>query len=106
MVINMKKETAEKDNFDSDKLVKNGIKLIGERFVPGASLLIDGKIVEGSIHAALGFTAKAIFGLPGALVLAANSYSKSVTGKDLLDHLSELTGDDDKQEPSSPKKLR
>jgi hypothetical protein len=82
----------EKKETSSDKeVIKNGVKLIGERIIPGASLLMDGKIAEGSLHALLGLGAKAAFGLPGLFVLAANSYSKSVTGKGILEHATDLT---------------
>ena len=75
-----------------NQIFKNGFKLIGERFLPGASLLMDGKIVEGGLHAVAGLGAGLIFGLPGMFLLAANSYSKSVTGKNLLEHVTDLTG--------------
>jgi len=79
----------------TSEIVKNGVKLIGERFLPGASLLMDGKIVQGGAHALIGFGAKAIFGLPGLVALAANSFSQSVTGKGILSHIGEMLTDTD-----------
>lgn len=65
----------------------NAIKLLGEFFVPGASLLMDGKIVSGSAHLIVGAWAKAAIGPVGAAVVVANSYAESATGKSLLKHL-------------------
>ena len=52
--------------------------------------MLDGKITEAVAHAALGFAAKAVFGLPGMLVFSANSFSKSLTGKNLVQHAKEV----------------
>jgi hypothetical protein len=50
-------------------------------------LLLDGKIKSGALHAGGGILAKLVFGVPGLLVVAANSYSKSVTGQSLLQNI-------------------
>jgi|SRR5207247_3882319 len=71
-------------------VINNGAKLLGESFIPGASLLIDGAVPIGLLHTALGFGARAMlgtFGPLGMLVVAANSYSKSVTDRHLVEHL-------------------
>ncbi|MGA8033838.1 MAG: DUF6072 family protein [Casimicrobiaceae bacterium] len=68
----------------------NGIKLVGETFVPGASLIMDGNIVNGAAHAAAGIGIKLVFGPVGLLLAAADSYSKSVTDKYLWDHVGDL----------------
>jgi hypothetical protein len=72
----------------SNSIVENGVKLVGERFLPGTSLMVDGDIKGGLTHAALGVVALAALGPLGWFAVAANSYSKSVTGKGLIDHLS------------------
>jgi hypothetical protein len=72
----------------SNSIVENGVKLVGERFLPGTSLMVDGDIKGGLAHAALGVVALAALGPLGWFAVAANSYSKSVTGKGLIDHLS------------------
>lgn len=41
-------------NMPKQPMMDNAVKLLGEAFVPGASLLMDGKIVEGSIHLVAG----------------------------------------------------
>lgn len=65
----------------------NGVKIVGELVLPGASLWVQGNIVNGAIHTALGLGAKALLGPAGLVVVAADSYSKSTTGKYLWDHL-------------------
>ncbi|NOX92483.1 MAG: hypothetical protein GXP18_08560 [Gammaproteobacteria bacterium] len=81
---------------DQDPITKS-LKLLGEVvFTPGASLLVDGNVKSGIIHVGVGFVARRMFGLPGALLVGANSYSQSVTGKSLLGHilgLSTTTGE-------------
>ncbi|BCQ27157.1 hypothetical protein NK8_53460 (plasmid) [Caballeronia sp. NK8] len=68
----------------------NGVKLVGEAFVPGASLLMDGNVVNGAAHVAAGIGIKMLFGPVGLLLAAADSYSKSVTDKYLWNHVSDL----------------
>jgi hypothetical protein len=72
----------------SNSIVENGVKIVGERFLPGTSLMIDGEIKSGLAHAALGLVALVAFGPVGWFAVAADSYAKSVTGKRLIDHLS------------------
>lgn len=71
------------------KILKNGVKLSGEMLlIPGSSLLLDGNVKSGLFHAGAGILAKIILGVPGFLLVAANSYSLSCTGKGLLANLS------------------
>lgn len=69
---------------------ENAAKLFGESMVPGASLMIDGKVVTGAAHALLGFGARALAGPAGVVLIAANSYSRSVTGKNLWEYVTPL----------------
>lgn len=64
--------------------LENAVKLVGEAVVPGASLLMDGKILEGGAHVIVGGLARVVLGPVGLLLVAANSYSTSATGKNLL----------------------
>jgi uncharacterized protein DUF6072 len=71
-------------------VVANGAKLVGESFIPGASLYLDGEVAPGLAHTAAGFGARALlgaFGPLGVLYVAANSYSKSVTDRHLHEHV-------------------
>ena len=67
---------------------QNAVKLIGESFVPGASLLLDGEILAGGAHLVVGLAAKALLGPIGLGIVVANSYAKSTTGKNLLKQFS------------------
>lgn len=62
----------------------NAVKLLGETLIPGASLMMDGKIVAGAVHTILGTLAKAALGPAGLALVIANSYAQSSTGKNLL----------------------
>ena len=74
---------------DSARLT-NAAKLVGEAVLPGASLMMDGKLAPGAAHAIVGFGARALAGPAGIVLIAANSYTKSVTGKYLWDHVAPL----------------
>lgn len=80
---------------DSENLnpVKKSILFGSEYLLPGGSNLIQGDIKQGGLHVALGFLAKAAFGVPGLLVVSANSFTKAVTGRHLHEHLG-LTSSD------------
>ena len=75
----------------ANQVVENGVKLVGERFLPGTSLMMDGDIKGGLAHGALGLIARAAFGPVAWFAVAADSYSRSVTGKGLIDHLAGST---------------
>lgn len=73
----------------SGVVVGRGIKILGEAVAPGASLVLDGKILPGAAHLVGGLVARWAFGPVGWLLVAANSYSKSVTGRSLTEHIEE-----------------
>ncbi len=65
-----------------------GVKLAGEALVaPGSSLILDGKIVAGGAHLIGGLLARAALGPLGWILVAANSYTKSVTGNHLHEQI-------------------
>jgi hypothetical protein len=68
----------------SGSTTQNAIKLVGEAVMPGASLLMDGKILQGGAHLLVGAAAKVFLGPIGVAFVIANSYAKSTTGKNLL----------------------
>ena len=68
------------------RTITNGVKLIGEAILPGTSLLMDGKFSDGATHAVVGIGARLAFGPIGALVVAADSFSKSVNDKNLWEY--------------------
>ena len=66
----------------------NAVKFIGETIVPGTSLLLDGQVGSGAVHAVGGIVGRAFLGPIGYIAFAANSFTKSVTGKGIIGHLS------------------
>lgn len=67
--------------------VGNGVKLVGEMaFLPGTSHLLDGNVKIGALYAAAGFATRLLLGAPAVLIVAADSFSRSTTGKGLIDH--------------------
>lgn len=71
----------------NDTTVTNAIKLASEGLItPGSSLLLDGNLKLGGAHLVAGLAAKALLGPVGWLLVAASSFSKSVTGKNLQEH--------------------
>jgi len=71
---------------DDLRTITNGVKLIGEAILPGTSLLMDGKLADGAAHAVVGIGARLALGPIGALVVAADSFSKSVNDKNLWEY--------------------
>ncbi len=68
----------------------NGAKLVGEIMLPGVSLTVDGDVKRGVSHAAVAIAAGFLGGLIAPVVVVAaglNSYSTSVTGKNLIEQL-------------------
>ena len=71
----------------ASETVQNAVKLVGEgAILPGASLLLDGDFKGGAGHAVVGVLARSVFGPLGWFAAAANSFSKSTSGKSLLEH--------------------
>jgi len=68
-------------------VINNGVKLVGEAVLPGASLLLDGNLVNGAAHVAVGAAAAAFVAPWAVLLVVADSFSKSVSGKNLWDHV-------------------
>ena len=64
----------------------NAVKLLGEAIIPGTSLVIDGDLKGGGIHLLGGMVGKAVLGPVGWIWAAANSYSRSVSGKNAHEH--------------------
>lgn len=83
---------------NEDNSLQNAVKLAGEYLVPGGSNLINGDIKQGAIHAVLGIAARAAFGLPGLLIVCANSYSKATTGRHLTENLSRGRSDEGEEQ--------
>jgi hypothetical protein len=76
----------------------NGIKLLGEVVVPGASQFIDGNIKSGGLHLLGSVAAIALLGGPGGLLVSAllrgNSFTTSTLHKSLHRALMDKDTDD------------
>lgn len=76
-------------------LLVNGVKVLGEAVLPGASLIVDGEVKSGIFHAAGGLLGIAILGpVLGPLtwlVTGADSYSRSVSGKTIVEQFSKTS---------------
>jgi len=67
--------------------LKTGLAFASEMVVPGASNLMNGDYKTAGVHAVLGVVAGALFGVPGLVAVAANSFTKATTGRSLVEHL-------------------
>lgn len=72
----------------SQPVAINGFKLVGERLLPGASLMMEGQIVAGAAHTIVSTLARVALGPAGVALVAANSFATSTTGKNLLKQFS------------------
>lgn len=67
--------------------VKTGLQFASEMVIPGGSNLLNGDLKQAGIHAVMGLLAGALFGLPGVIVVAANSFTRATTGHHLYESL-------------------
>lgn len=81
----------------------NAIKLLGEALVPGASLLMDGRVAAGALHTVVGAWARVALGPVGLALVVANSYANSTTGKNLL---KQFTGNKDEKTESKASRAK
>jgi hypothetical protein len=81
----MTKSAADHSEMENQvSVTDNAIKLVGEAFAPGASLLMDGKILPGTAHLVTGLLLRSVIGPIGYGLVIANSYASSTTGRNLL----------------------
>ena len=71
---------------ESDGTGTKAVKIVGEAFLPGVSLALDGDIKNGVFHFVGGAVGKVLLGPPAWIYAAADSYSKSTTGKHFHQH--------------------
>jgi hypothetical protein len=81
-------EMATRTTSDSSNVpLRTGLAFASEVLIPGGSNLLTGNYTQAAIHAGLGILAGAFFGLPGVIIVAANSFTKSTTGQSLYESL-------------------
>jgi len=76
-------------NTESSQSIRTGVQFAGEALLPGGSNIVNGNFLKGGIYAVVGLAAKAMFGLPGLLIVSANSFSDAVTGHNIFETLRE-----------------
>ena len=81
---------------DSNVPLKTGLAFASEVVIPGGSNLIAGNYTQAAVHAGLGILAGAFFGLPGVIVVAANSFTKATTGTSLFESVRSWSTTEDK----------
>lgn len=86
---------------ENEQNLKTGVQFASEVVLPGGSNLVNGDFLTGGIHAVVGLAAKSVFGLPGLLVVSANSFSKATTGKNLIDLMKSIPPITLNQSPAS-----
>jgi hypothetical protein len=94
---------------NDQNVVPNAVKLLGEAVLPGASLMVEGRVGSGLVHTALGVAAGALLGPLGVvgrivpLLIAANSFKKSVTDRNLWEGINtDLTASDEGVQRARP----
>jgi len=71
----------------SETPILNGVKAAGEVLVfPGSSLILDGNVKSGATHMVGACLARVLLGPVGWAYVAADSWSVSVSGKNLYEH--------------------
>ena len=69
------------------EVICRSAKIAGEALVaPGSSLILDGNLRSGGAHLVGGLLARWALGPVGWFLVAANSYSNSITGKHAHSH--------------------
>jgi hypothetical protein len=90
-----------KDESAVNDPLKRTLMFAGELLVPGGSNVVKGDYKQAGIHAVLGLVAKSFLGLPGLILVSANSFSKASTGRHLAEELRGAC--DDEAEEAAPK---
>lgn len=76
------------DELGGNTAIQRTAEIASEYLIPGGANMIKGDLINGGAHMVLGVVAKAVFGLPGILLVHANSLVKARTGH----HLHSLLG--------------
>jgi hypothetical protein len=75
------------DELGGNSALQRTAEVASEYFIPGGANLIKGDLISGAAHLAAGVVAKAVFGVPGILLVHANSLMKARTGQNLYNLL-------------------
>jgi hypothetical protein len=69
--------------------VRTAVRLGAEALLPGANLFAKGRIAEGGLHCVAAIAATMVMGPVGALFVRANSVSRAVSDKHLVEYFNE-----------------
>jgi hypothetical protein len=74
--------------------VVNAVKFVADQvFMPGTSLLVEGKVGAGLMHGVAGIAGRVLMGPVGWMMVGLNSYSKAASGKHLWEHFTSPTSE-------------
>lgn len=79
-------EMAERAGEAIKSTAPDAIRAVGDAFIPGVTLVLDGNVKSGALHFAGGLLGRAVLGPVGWFWAAADSYSLSTTGKHFHQH--------------------
>lgn len=71
------------DELGGNSALQRTAEVASEYLIPGGANLIKGDLVSGGAHLIMGVVAKVVFGVPGILLVHANSLMKARTGQNL-----------------------
>lgn len=72
---------------NSGEALQRTLQFVSEVVIPGGSNFARGDLLNGALYTVLGLAAKSIFGMPGLLLVSANSYTKARTGLSIFEHI-------------------
>jgi hypothetical protein len=91
----------------AQSVVGNGIKLVGESFLTGASQMLEGQVVQGIASFAAGTLGAALIAkvsvplaLTALIAVKADSYSRSISSEGLLSRLGSAMRPNTETEPA------
>ncbi len=67
--------------------LKTAAEFAAETLVPGGANIVKGDLKNAGIYAAVGLAARYALGLPGLLLVSADSFTKATTGRRIAEHL-------------------
>lgn len=77
----------EMNNAENIQSIRTAAEFAAETLIPGGSNAVKGDLKAAGVYALLGFAAKAAFGIPGLLLVSADSFIKATSGQSLTAHL-------------------
>jgi hypothetical protein len=77
----------EMNNAENIQGIRTAAEFAAETLIPGGSNAVKGDLKVAGIYAVAGLAARATFGLPGLLLVSADSFIRATTGQPLTAHL-------------------